>query len=161
MNLYLVRHGKAKPEEEDEKRPLSDTGVADVKTVADYIRRYWNVSLSHIFHSTKLRAKQTAEIIADMLKNETIMEEVEALQPLDDVRVWGDRIGTMDNDVMLVGHLPYMGKLASYLLVDDPNASTVVFQTASVLHLKRSEEGGWSVIRMVDPLIARRGDTDG
>ena len=157
MNVYLVRHGKAKSEEEDARRPLSGSGIAEVEAVAEHIATTWDIHPSRIYHSTKLRAKQTAEIIADALKKTDSLEEAEGLKPLDDPRTWADRIEAMEDDVMLVGHLPYMGKLASYLLVNNPNASTVTFQTATALHLRRDDQGVWSIIGMVNPLIAQKG----
>lgn len=69
MRLYLVQHGEAKKEEEDPLRPLSERGREDVQRVAKYVEKL-DIKASIIFHSGKLRAKQTAEILAEKLNIE-------------------------------------------------------------------------------------------
>jgi len=57
-----------------------------------------------------------------------------------------------EEDIMLVGHMPFMNKLASRLLSGNPEADCVQFQQGGVLMLERSE-GQWRVGWMVIPAI--------
>ena len=38
MRVYLVQHGRAKSEEEDPQRRLTDKGIGEVEKVADFLR---------------------------------------------------------------------------------------------------------------------------
>lgn len=80
--LYLVQHGKAATEAEDPARPLTAEGREDVKRVAACVAKL-NLTVLTICHSGKLRAKQTAELFAQILAPASI-GEIGGLAPLDD-----------------------------------------------------------------------------
>jgi len=65
--LYLVQHGAAKTESEDPRRSLTSEGRRAVERMADFLSTL-HVSLDRIEHSEKLRARQTAEILAARLR---------------------------------------------------------------------------------------------
>ena len=67
MNIYLVRHGEAVSEKLDPKRPLTSSGREEVQRIGR-LAAAKNVKVSAIFHSGILRAKQTAEILAEHLQ---------------------------------------------------------------------------------------------
>ena len=67
MHVYLVRHAKALSPDEDPKRPLSAEGREQAKSVARFLKRQQLVLVNEVWHSTKLRAKQTAEIFVKEL----------------------------------------------------------------------------------------------
>jgi phosphohistidine phosphatase len=153
MRLYLVQHAEAKREEEDPSRPLSKKGWEDIRKVAEYAGRHLNIQVAQIFHSGKLRAKQTAEVLAEYLSPIKGVESVDGLEPLADVRVWKDRLAEITADTMLVGHLPHLSKLASYLLCGDERKELIAFKMGSILCLERGENGRWAVQWMVTPEI--------
>ncbi len=152
MLLYLVQHAEAKKEEIDPARPLSEKGIQDIQKVATYLSQL-NFALHKIFHSKKLRAKQTAEVLAGNLKPLKGISEVEGLSPLDDPDTWAGRLKDIPEDVMLVGHLPHLGRLTSLLLSGDANKNIVSFKMAGVVCIKRDEEGEWSLQWMLTPEI--------
>lgn len=115
MLLSLVQHGEAKSEEEDPLRPLSEKGIDDVKRVATHATQL-DFEVYEIFHSNKLRARQTAEILAQNLKITKGLSETDGLAPLDNPELWAERLTFKTTPIMLVGHLPHLGKLASLLL---------------------------------------------
>lgn len=147
MLLYLVQHGESRSKEEDPERPLSDKGRLDVQKAADFLS---GIGPLEIFHSGKLRARQTAGIFGG--KFGIGAKEADGLSPMDDPSVWAWRLGEKEGDIMLVGHLPHMGRLASLLLCGDREAGVVEFRQGVVLCIKR-EDGGWSVRWMVVPEI--------
>ncbi|MCP4708620.1 MAG: phosphohistidine phosphatase SixA, partial [Planctomycetes bacterium] len=60
MRLYLVRHATAQPDHLDPRRPLSERGLQEAAKIAAFIRNK-NIKIGALWHSTKLRAIQTAE----------------------------------------------------------------------------------------------------
>jgi phosphohistidine phosphatase len=67
MAIYLVRHGEAKNKKEDLSMSLSEKGISDSEKISKQVSRILalqGLSINRIFHSGKLRAKQTAEILA-------------------------------------------------------------------------------------------------
>jgi len=149
MLVYLIQHGDAKREEEDPSRPLSEKGIRDVKGVAPHISRL-NIGVEEILHSGKLRAKQTAEIMAEKLKIEKGISETDGLSPMDDANMWAERLKTRTDSLMLVGHLPHLGKLASLLLCSEKERNFVAFKMGRVVCLKRHDTG-WSLQWMITP----------
>ena len=77
--------------------------------------------------------------------------ETEGLSPLDDPLIWAERMNNISDDIALVGHLPYLNKLASYLLCGDMDRDLIEFRTAGVALLKRGSCGGWSLEWMLTP----------
>lgn len=149
MILYLVQHGDAKREEEDPSRPLSAKGIKEVRDVSSYISKL-NIEIEEVLHSGKLRAKQTAELMAEKLKVSKGISETNGLAPLDDPTIWEERLNKKTNPIMLVGHLPHLGKLASLLLCGDKEKNPVAFKMGGIVCLKR-EEKGWSLQWMITP----------
>ncbi len=145
MYLYLVQHGVPLSEEVAPARPLSEQGAADVRRMSEFLD---GIKVNTIYHSGKLRAKQTAEIFSE--KMGCASEEVKGLKPMDDPRDWQKKLKAMNEDTMLVGHLPFMGYLASLLLTGDQDQLIVAFKQGSVVCLHR-EAGVWTFQWMVTP----------
>jgi phosphohistidine phosphatase len=152
MFLYLVQHGDAKKEEEDPARPLSDKGIEDVKKVASFMFRL-KITVEEVLHSSKLRARQTAEIIADSLSIKKGVSETEGLAPLNEPILWAEKLKTKTHSLMLVGHLPHLGKLSSFLLSGDKEKSIIAFKMGGVVCMKRDDAGTWTLQWMITPEI--------
>jgi phosphohistidine phosphatase len=151
MLLYLVRHGQANLADKDPKKCLSKKGREEVLKTALFLVEHVKNKISRIVHSGKCRAKETAEIIGERLNPSKGIEETDHLNPLDEPTIWQERIETEKEDLMLVGHLPYLSKLTSLLLYKNENIQQIEFQAASVLCLKREENKSWCVLWMVSP----------
>jgi phosphohistidine phosphatase len=148
MRLYLVQHGEAKSDEEDPDRPLTDRGARDVRTVADLAHEVGGVAVERVVHSGKTRARQTAETWGELLGVQVIEEE--GLTPLDDPSVWAARLAKAEQDLMLVGHLPHLGRLAGLLLAGDSERPVVAFRQGGLVGLDRGP-AGWSVWLVLPP----------
>ncbi len=153
MKLYLVQHGLSKPEEEDPLRGLSEQGKKDTIKIAEYASEKAGNKVSSIYHSGKARTRETAEILAEQLKPEKGVEITKNLAPMDDPSIWADKLKKMEEDIMLVGHLPYMSRLASLLLCSNSDKKTVNFKNSGIVCLKRDDDGCWSVEWMIIPEI--------
>ncbi len=154
MKLYLIQHGEAKPEEEDPERSLTARGEKEVLAVAKMAEGL-RIMPSKIYHSGKLRAKQTAEIIATVLKiPDSLVQPVQGLNPNDDIYAWAERISKEKEDLMLVAHLPFLEKLASFLLCGDERARDVMFRYGAIVCFEQKEEKAWAVSRILTPEMA-------
>lgn len=150
MNIYLVQHAEAKREDQDPSRPLSEKGLQDIQKVASYVSRL-NIGVDAILHSTKLRARQTAEILFAHLKPLKGISETDSLSPLDDPHVWGERLKKYSDSVILVGHLPHLARLASLLLCGNPDRNAVSFRMAGMVCLESSGNNTWALQWMLTP----------
>ncbi|MCS7163524.1 MAG: phosphohistidine phosphatase SixA [Thermodesulfovibrio sp.] len=150
MYLYLVQHAKAKSEEEDQARPLSEEGYRDIRKVALFLSKA-NLSIDSIWHSGKLRAKQTADVLAETLGVRDI-KEVKGVAPLDEPEIIAEEILNSKSSIMIVGHLPHLSKLTSLLVLGDKERKVVNFQMGGVVCLKR-EEQTWSLRWFIIPEI--------
>ena len=153
MFLYLVQHGEAKREEDDPQRGLTDKGFKDVARSAVHAQKL-GLKVSIIHHSGKTRAFQTAQVLADYLKPGKGISQTDNLAPMDDPEVWAGRIVGMHDDLMLVGHLPYMARLAGLLLCGDKEKIPIDFKMGGIVCLKRFDDGRWAVEWMIVPEMA-------
>jgi phosphohistidine phosphatase len=155
MNIYLVQHGKPVPKEENPDRPLSKHGERDMEKMADFLKKA-GVKIEDVFHSGKTRAVQTATILISRLNPGKEGCKKEGLSPLDDVKTIAEEIKQRKNDLMIVGHLPHLAKLASFLVTESEFNAVVDFQQGGVLCLHLDEEEkNWTVAWMVVPEIIK------
>jgi len=156
MKLYLVQHGQAKTKEEDPSRPLTDEGKELSEKTACFAAEQAQVSVGAVFHSDKSRAKETAEIMAAYLCPVRGIKEEKDLSPNEDPKIWEARLAEMTEDVMLVGHLPHLSRLASVLLGDNDERPVVSFKNSGIVCLKRDDAGKWLISWFVTPDILGR-----
>lgn len=152
MNVYLVQHAEAKSKDQDPDRPLTNQGRRDAEAVAGVAAKL-DIEVGQIRHSGKTRARQTAEIMAEALSPSGGVAAVSGLGPLDNVQPVARDLEAADGSLMLVGHLPFMERLAGYLLTGDPERTVVDFTKAGIVNLKR-EEGNWQVEWIITPEVA-------
>ncbi len=148
MRLYLVQHGEAKTEAEDPERSLTKRGEEETRSVSDAAKRL-GIRPSRIYHSGKKRAEQTAGIIGGALGLTAQLGR--GLNPNDDVRPWAEQMSGETEDLMIVGHLPFLEKLAAFLIRGDERAKAVMFRYSAILCLEKEESGRWAVDRVINP----------
>ncbi len=152
MELYLVQHGTAKSEAEDSSRPLTDQGRSDVERLAEFLASL-RLDLERVEHSGKLRARQTAEILAARLRPAQGTKEVTSLAPNADVESTRAQLQQESRNILLVGHLPHLSRLVSRLLSLDSERAVVRFQMDGVVRLDRDEAGAWIVRWALSPEV--------
>ncbi len=139
MKIFLVQHGLANPKEEDPHRGLSSKGMEDVEKMARFVGQM-DHQYEAIFHSGKKRAEQTAQILGKHLKHALGVHESDFLGPNDDIEVWVNRLLCSDGDPVVVGHLPFLDRLASRLVAQDENRQVLSFRNGGVACLEDSDE---------------------
>jgi len=104
---------------------------------------------ARVIHSGKARAMETAQLLSG-----GEVEEIDiGLAPNDPTEPVKNLIESWDEDVMIVGHLPFMGRLVAHLVGGTPDADTVSFEPGTVVCLKKGEEGNWSLHWMLRPSL--------
>jgi phosphohistidine phosphatase len=122
MKIYLVRHGIASERIggavlNDSMRPLTDEGRLECRTVSHAMKKL-GVKPSFFVSSPLVRARQTAEIFADVLASEADVRICDALAPGGAPAAVYKFLRELGNfqEVMLFGHEPDIGMLAATLL---------------------------------------------
>ncbi len=151
MLLYLARHGEANPATFDAEKKLSVKGTRDVNLTGAHIAKA-NAAVDRIWHSGKARAVQTAAILAGHLLYEKTVERADGLAPNDDPAIWAERLEAINENIMLVGHLPHIARLAALLLCSNPDRNIIDFHAAGIACLKRLETH-WTIEWVITPDI--------
>jgi phosphohistidine phosphatase len=138
MALFLVQHGKSLPKDVDPDQGLSVEGKAETERIANVAKDY-GVNVKIIKHSVKTRARHTAEIFAAILKPDKDIQEITGIKPMDDVSAVAEKISSQD-DVMLVGHLPFMERMTSHLITGTIEKPVLKFQNSGIVCLDKDPE---------------------
>ncbi len=151
MAIFLVQHGVSLPKNKDPGKGLSKTGVSDTVKIAQVAKMY-QIPVLKIVHSGKKRAEQTARIFAEEFEGSLPCEQISGINPMDDVTEFGDKIDPKSN-VMIVGHLPFMEKLVSYLATGDMGQKIYKCQNSGIVCLDH-EEDYWFIKWTLNPDIS-------
>jgi phosphohistidine phosphatase len=122
MTLLLVHHAEALDPRLDSRRPLSPHGQTQAAGVAAAVAAA-GVVPGVIWHSGKLRAKQTAEVLWLAGDPAARIEAVRGLQPGDPPDWMRDRVTGETRTVALVGHMPHLARLLALLCEADAPAA--------------------------------------
>ncbi len=147
MFLYLVQHGLSLTEEQNSERPLSPEGKKQTQKTAAFLKTK-SIRVDCLWHSAKLRAIQTAQIIARAVSCSEILQR-DDLNPLDSPARLPDEIQSLNKSLMIVGHLPFLQKLASLLLTGSENYPLVSFKNSGVVCLEFRET--WKIAWILTP----------
>ncbi len=153
MKVYLVQHGLSMPEEMDPEKALSPEGNNQSRNMAEFLREK-SVRVDCIWHSPKKRAAQTAHIMAEILAGPETQERTD-LNPLDPVGKFPGEIKSSNKDLMIVGHLPFLQKLASLLLSGIEDNLFITFRNSGVICLEYTDS--WKLLWTVVPELLERG----
>jgi len=151
MRLYLVQHAMATSKEENSTRPLTAQGHEDTVRTAGFLSLFERPKPTRIIHSNKLRSQQTAQMIAEAWGCQHIEENVD-LSPQSDPNIWSKKLMGTHEDILLVGHLPHLQKLAGILLCHDDTRHILQYQNAGISCLERNNHE-WSLCWQIHPQL--------
>jgi phosphohistidine phosphatase len=134
--IYLVHHGDAVGPDVDTRRPLSPAGQVHVERLAAEAAAR-GAKPSVIWHSGKLRAKQTAEAFWRACNPLAELSATRDLQPDDQPQWIADRLGAETQDVLLAGHFPHLPRLLMLLTASDEPT----FPAHGVVALSSEDQG--------------------
>jgi len=154
--LYIVRHGIAiehgTPGYDEDARPLTPLGEKRMRQVARGLRTL-KPKLDRIITSPLPRASKTAEIVADVLGLESILEtadELRAGESAESIRHW---LTTRDEaNLMIVGHNPSLQDLIPLLA---GGSMTLELRKGGIACLTRLPEGTYSLDWLARPRLLR------
>lgn len=148
MHLYLVHHGVAVGPEEDAQRPLSNVGLAGVARVAAKAAAR-GAKPDVVWHSGKLRAKQTAQEFWRACNALAEFSASRDLQPDDPAQRMRDRLRGETRDILIAGHFTHLPRLLS-LLVSGGDAGAD-FPVNGIVALVTDDEGEtWRELWRID-----------
>ena len=133
MNLYLLRHGIAVERgsadyAQDADRPLTPKGERKLWRITEAMEAF-GLSFDLILSSPYVRARQTAEIVADAFKARKKLEFSDTLTPGGSARKLIESLNALKpppENILLVGHEPYLSGLVSLLVSGDSGLLVVM-----------------------------------
>ena len=150
MNLYLIRHAHAEDTQPDHLRRLSKRGRVQVRTLAKFLRHAGVFVPEEIWHSTLVRAQETAALLGVGTKLGVPLREVAGLSPGDDPRRLADQLAKCARSLALVGHEPHLSALASLLVAGAPEPVRFAMKKGATLALEGAGRH-WVVCWQVSP----------
>lgn len=151
MALFLVQHGLSLSKDQDPEKGLSENGNQDTRRIAD-VAKHYAIPVAKIVHSGKKRAAQTAAVFQDILLPASEMEEITGISPMDDVKTFAENIDSSEN-LMVVGHLPFMEKLVSRLITGSEETLVIRFQNSGIVCLDNQGKD-WFIKWTLNPNIS-------
>lgn len=162
VELFLVRHGIAvphgTPDIPDDERPLTPKGIKRMKQIARGLRRL-KVDPERIVTSPLPRALETAQIVAEELDKEDVLEQADELRadrPAAAIKDWV--LGRPERSLMIVGHDPAFSELAGLLAAGHSVGAALPLEKGGVAALKSVVTGGMVVEWLAPPRLLRRFD---
>jgi phosphohistidine phosphatase len=122
----------------DPRRPLSPEGRAGVERIAAQAAAL-GASPAVVWHSGKLRAKQTAEEFWRACNALAELSATRDLQPDDPPQWMRDRLRAESRDILIAGHFPYMPRLLALLVVGGEAGTS--FPEHGIVALETRDEG--------------------
>jgi phosphohistidine phosphatase len=149
LRLYLVHHGDAVGPDVDPRRPLSQVGRASVDRLAALAAER-EVKPAVVWHSGKLRARQTAEALWRRCNPLAEFSATKDLQP-DDPPTWiRDRLRGETRDVLIAGHFPHLPRLLTVLLGTSDGLPRE-FPAHGIVALETTDDGQcWNELWRID-----------
>ena len=148
--LILVRHAQAVSEIDNFEQPLSTTGLAQARHIAAVTSEVIP-EVDVIYHSSKRRAEETAEILGGTIKSTHGIRWRGGLNPNDPPADFIKELASEDHQrIMIVGHLPFLEELAAQLLGGRQSPRAVRFSLATAANLVRSGRR-WKLMWMINP----------
>ena len=152
MKIYLARHGEYAIDVSKQLDVLSENGMKQISALATFLKPI-NLTISNIFHSEKNRAKQTAEILANGFQYANSPQARSDISPNSDVHVLTNEIQHGEEDILVVGHMPFMGKLVSLLLAGNDHHTIIEFHPGTLVCLERTHIHHWNIEWVLSPSL--------
>ncbi len=146
IKIYLMRHAHAVPQEDDPERPLSERGREEVRAMAAFLRTSGGLVVERVWHSPLLRARETADLMCDRLDLTATRREIDGLLPYDDHRGIARRLSGFGYPLLVVGHEPHLGRLASMLVCGNVDQEIVDFRKGAIVCLQRERTKSQAVL---------------
>ena len=152
VRVYIAHHGDALAPGDNPLRPLSSAGQRQVESLAREAATR-GVKPRVIWHSGKLRARQTAEAYWRTCNPLAELRAMRGLQPDDPPSWMADRLLAEEGEVMVVGHMPHLPRLLRLLVARDPAAGEPDFPVHGLVCVERQAEA-WAERWRLQPALS-------
>jgi phosphohistidine phosphatase len=155
VRLLIVHHGDAVGPDVDPRRPLSPWGREAVERLAAEAARR-GAKPAVVWHSGKLRAKETAEAFWRACNPFADFSATRDLQPDDSPQWIRDRLRGEERDLLIAGHYPHLPRLVELLLAGRERTGPRGFPQNGVVALRTDDQGEtfseeWQLDPRADP----------
>jgi len=154
MNLFFMRHGIAVPHNSpgtvsDDDRPLTPKGTKRMRKAA---KGLWTLKIAfdRVLTSPLPRARQTAEIVAEILELKEQPEELPELAPTGSVEGLLSSLSAYCDEerLLLIGHQPLLGETISFLLAKEKGIE-IGLKKGGLCRLELDDLGGAAKLHWV------------
>ena len=150
MNLYLMRHGIAASKDQDPHQGLTESSIDEIQRLARFLANK-GMAFNQVWHSTKRRAQQTAEIISGIVNPDANLKKHRYLKPNDDPYLLLDEIPNWQQDTLVVGHLPYLPQLLALIPGKTGATEAISFEPGTVVCLLKDGDEDWLIDWVAEP----------
>lgn len=137
--IFLIRHGKAEKRErwkgDDCERPLTEKGIKEFKTFSEWLIQIFPEDLT-IISSPCERALKTAEILAELLRKEVVVDR--RLSPDAEPEDYMKVIKKYKGNIALVGHEPDLSLFLNEITCLSPNR--IAFKKGAVAEIWQKKD---------------------
>ncbi len=164
MRLYLMRHADVALGKKESAPELTSKGLESLKRLLSHLDEKEFSELEEIRHSSMESAKETARQFKKIGGLRAKVKEAPLLMPYDDFRILADIVATGTSNVMLVGHQPNLGMLASYLLAKESRFNLIELKKTGMLCLEKASvektqdawTPDWKIRWLINPRILKK-----
>ena len=147
MRVCLVHHADAVGPQVDTQRPLSERGHQQAEWLAAYVQGIGFMPAA-IWHSGKLRSRQTAEAFLRTVSPFAQFKMIRGLHPDDSPDWLRHELAAETRDVLMVGHMPLIVHLASAMAPGSP-----ALPLHGMIGFERDADGRWQEFARAQPAL--------
>jgi phosphohistidine phosphatase SixA len=141
MKLALIRHGQAENHLVDDLRKLTPLGIEQAQSTGKFLGEQ-SFKTTEFIHSPLTRAQQTCLLIQKELDSSLPITINDELKPQSPLSFWTNELAQREQNLILVGHNPFMSLLAQQL-----SGSPQGFPTGGCVILERSQQTEhWNIL---------------
>lgn len=154
MNLYLIRHAHAVDAQDNAERPLSPKGQRQIATLVRFFQDRKPFAPKEVWHSALARSLETAVALERDLHWEAPLVQVPDLEPEDNPEKILSRLRDFPGNLVIVGHEPHLGSLATLLLAGKSGGLQIELKKGAVLALAGKGKR-WELRWLVAPALVK------
>lgn len=132
MAIYFIQHGVCLDKSIDPKKPLSELGKKETNQVSEFLKKN-RIKIQKVYHSGKLRAKETAQILSNHLSDGNIYEKSNMLPNDNVISFCKDKL---EDNCIYVGHLPHLDKATSYLVCQNEDSEVIKLKNSGIVSIE-------------------------
>lgn len=159
-----MRHAEVTLSKKESAPELSSKGLESLKRLVNHLGEKEFSELEEIRHSSMESAKETARQFKKIGGFRAKVREAPLLMPYDDFRILADIVASNTSNLMLVGHQPNLGMLASHLLAKESRLNLIDLKKAGMLCLERTSvkkmqdawTPDWKIRWLINPRISKK-----